>query len=350
MKLYLLFVFLIHLTASQPSYNTRRPVCGYDSCPTTVDHFLNIHIVCHTHLDTGWTETYDDYYHRYVRMIYDSVIQTLFEVSNRKFIAVETSFFSRWFNEQNQTIQNRVHLLVNRGQLEFISGGWSMNDEAAAHYSAIIDQMTVGHRWLNRTFGECGIPRIGWQIDPFGHSREEASLLSQMGFDGLFLGRIDYQDKLLRERTRTLEFLWMSSPSLGKKANMFTGVLPNVYWPPKNFCFDVNCFDEAITQENAERRAREFIRIAREQALQYGTNHTIITMGMDFYYRNANIWYQNLDRLMNAINSLQAKERVNIVYSSPSCYLKALNGLKRNWPIKLDDFFPYADAWNAYWT
>jgi len=106
------------------------------------------------------------------------------------------------------------------GQLEFISGGWSMNDEADTHYSAIIDQLTLGHRWLNRTFGECGIPRIGWQIDPFGHSREQASIFAEMGFDGMFLGRIDYQDKLLRERTRTMEFIWKASPSLGKRADI----------------------------------------------------------------------------------------------------------------------------------
>lgn len=52
-----------------------------------------------------------------VRMIYDSVIKSLFDASNRKFIAVETSFFSRWFNEQNHTIQSRVHWLVRKGAL-----------------------------------------------------------------------------------------------------------------------------------------------------------------------------------------------------------------------------------------
>ena len=29
-------------------------------------------------------------------------------------------------------------------RLEFIGGGWNMNDEAAAHYTAIIDNMSFG--------------------------------------------------------------------------------------------------------------------------------------------------------------------------------------------------------------
>ena len=51
--------------------------------------------------------------------------------------------------------------MVANGQFEFIGGGWSMNDEAAAHYTAIIDQMTLGFVKLNQTFGnKCGVPKV----------------------------------------------------------------------------------------------------------------------------------------------------------------------------------------------
>lgn len=69
---------------------------------------------------------------------------------------------------------------------------------------------------MNETFGECARPRIGWQIDPFGHSREQASLFAQLGFDGMFLGRLDYQDKMRRLEDKEPEMLWHASDNLGK--------------------------------------------------------------------------------------------------------------------------------------
>lgn len=57
---------------------------------------------------------------------------------------------------------------------------------------------------------------VSWQIDPFGHSREQASLFARMGFDGLFIGRLDYQDKNERLKSKTPEMIWKASANLGE--------------------------------------------------------------------------------------------------------------------------------------
>lgn len=55
------------------------------------------------------------------------------------------------------------------------NGGMCMHDEAVTHYIDMIDQTTLGHRFIKNEFGVT--PRIGWQIDPFGHSAVQAYLL-----------------------------------------------------------------------------------------------------------------------------------------------------------------------------
>lgn len=180
--------------------------------------------------------------------------------------------------------------LVEEGRLEFIGGAWSMNDEATVHYQSTIDQFTWGLRKLNDTFGECGRPKVGWQIDPFGHSREQASLFAQMGYDGLFLGRADYQDKTRRMAHREAEMVWHGSESLGDQAKLFTGVLYNNYSPPPGFCFDILCADEPIIdgyrnpENNVDRRVSQtfcviddcicFKRIARLSQWTYFPNNS----------------------------------------------------------------------------
>ena len=196
----------------------------FKSCPKSQPDVLNIHLIPHSHDDAGWLKTMDQYYYGSrtniqfagVNYIIDSVIQALLMDPARRFIQVETAFFSRWWSEQNDDMKNTVKMLVEEGRYEFTGGAWSMNDEATTDYQGIIDHFAWGLKFLNETFGECGRPRVGWQIDPFGHSREQASLFAQMGYDGVFLTRLDYQDKANRLATKTMEMVWKSSVNLGE--------------------------------------------------------------------------------------------------------------------------------------
>ena len=92
--------------------------------------------------------------------------------------------------------------------------------------------------------GRAVFPR--WQIDPFGHSKEQANLFANMGFDGLFFARLDWRDKTQREHNKTLEMVWEASQDLGEQSDLFTGVLYDQYGPPPGFCWDLLCNDEPI--------------------------------------------------------------------------------------------------------
>lgn len=73
------------------------------------------------------------------------------------------------------------------------NGGWSMHDEACPTYEDMINNHMIGHDFLLKEFGVK--PRIGWQIDPFGHSNTNARFFAEMGFDAWFFGRMDWADE-----------------------------------------------------------------------------------------------------------------------------------------------------------
>ena len=264
------------------------------SADTSDNKVLNIHIVPHTHDDVGWLKTVDQYYfglnmsiqHASVHDIIDSVVDALLENPSRSFTYVEQKFFSMWWNRQNDVVKDRVRFLIANKQLSFANGGWCMHDEATTHYIGMIDQTTLGHSFLKRELGV--IPRVGWQLDPFGHSATQASLLtSKVGFDALYFGRIDYQDLRLRQLEKECEGLWNSSRSLNDTTVFWglTGSYRGMYGAPLGFCFDVYCDDTKLTEMNDTallKSIRKFLRLVRVQSDQTRGSHVMLTMGEDF--------------------------------------------------------------------
>ncbi|KAI8030741.1 Alpha-mannosidase [Camellia lanceoleosa] len=321
---------------------------------------INVHLVPHSHDDVGWLKTVDQYYvgannsirGACVQNVLDSVISALLEDKNRKFIYVEMAFFQRWWRQQSKALKTKVQELVNSGQLEFINGGMCMHDEATPHYIDLIDQTTLGHQFIKKEFGQ--EPRVGWQIDPFGHSAVQAYLLgAELGFDSLFFARIDYQDRAKRKDDKTLEVVWQGSKSLASSSQIFTGIFPRHYDPPDGFTFEINDVSPPIQDDillfdyNVEERVDDFVAAAVAQANVTRTNHIMWLMGTDFRYQYANSWFRQMDKFIHYVN---LDGRVNALYSTPSLYTDSKFATDELWPLKTGDFFPYADHENAYWT
>merc|ERR1719295_2313401 len=255
-------------------------------------------------------------------------------------------------------MRNLTRILVEAGQIEFTGGGWSMNDEAATHYASIIDNMEFGLNWLAETFGECAIPTIAWQIDPFGHSKEQARLFAEMGFEGLFFARIDYKDKNERKRSQSLQMHWEGADEGDTDKTIFTGVFDEHYSNPKGFCWDILCTDEPINDDpdlegwNVEAKMAQFEKYVNDHLRYYkDQDHIMFTMGDDFQYQNAVMNYKNMDKLILHMNERSSETGLYLTYSTPSCYLNALReNTDMVYPIKSDDFFPYASGSHSYWT
>jgi len=320
---------------------------------------LNIHIIAHTHDDVGWLKTVDQYYmgsnqsiqDAGVQYIIDGVIDGLLANPERKFMYVEIAFFSRWWREQSESMKKNVKTLVAEGRLEFINGGWCMNDEATTHFTAVIDQMTLGHQFLQDEFGVR--PTIGWHVDPFGHSAMQASMFSQMGFDAFFFGRIDYSEHDYRNKTSELEFIWRGSENFGSETEIWSHVLYTDYCYLHGYNWesgdDPIQDDPRLYDENVREKADQFAAQLRQRAASNKHNNVLVPFGCDFQFEKAPINFKNMDKLISYFKK-NGQYKLNLMYSTPSIYTKYVNSADITWSVKTSDFFPYADGPHAFWT
>ena len=103
----------------------------YNTGGGPVEGKINVHLVPHSHDDTGWQVTVDQYFAQEVFYTIDTVVQSLAADPNRRFIYVETAFFARWWEQASDAKRAVATTLVKNKQLEFTNGGWCMHDEAS---------------------------------------------------------------------------------------------------------------------------------------------------------------------------------------------------------------------------
>lgn len=96
--------------------------------------------------------------------------------------------------------------MLRKKQLEFVTGGWIMTDEANSHWLSMLQQLTEGHTWLKAHLNVT--VKSSWSIDPFGYSSVMPYLLKGAGFENLLIQRTHYEVKRHLARDRNLEFRW----------------------------------------------------------------------------------------------------------------------------------------------
>ena len=241
-----------------------------------------------------------------------------------------------------------------------------MTDEAAANYEDIINQMTLGAKFIYDEFGVR--PTVGWSIDPFGHSKEVEALYSAMGLDAWGINRVHYADKEERTKNQKLEFVWRGSASQGAKSDMFIHMMDNHYCSPAECDFfsnssgdcmywkeDSNWFQDNAElptfKVNAEAKAQAFVDMAKKRATFYDNgNNLLITWGCDFTFLSAPVSYDNMDKLIKYVNANEERFGVHVQYAVFSDYIKAVHQHKKQWDVYEGDFMPYASDADAYWV
>ncbi|XP_040824851.1 alpha-mannosidase 2x isoform X1 [Ochotona curzoniae] len=340
---------------------------------------LQVFVVPHSHNDPGWVKTFDKYYMEQTQHILNSMVSKLQEDPRRRFLWAEVSFFAKWWDNISAQKKAAVRRLVGNGQLEIVTGGWVMPDEANSHYFALIDQLIEGHQWLERNLG--AVPRSGWAVDPFGYSSTMPYLLRRANLTSMLIQRVHYAIKKHFAATHSLEFMWRQMWDSDSSTDIFCHMMPFYSYDiphtcgpdPKICCqFDfkrlpggrINCPwkvpPRAITEANVAERAAVLLDQYRKKSQLFRSNVLLVPLGDDFRYDKPQEWdaqFFNYQRLFDFLNS-KPDLHVQAQFGTLSDYFDALykrSGVEPGarppgFPVLSGDFFTYADREDHYWT
>lgn len=345
----------------------------YDEKQWNQHHKLKVFVVPHSHNDPGWIYTFEEYYERQTKGIFANMLRHLEENPGMKFIWAEISYFARWYDKLAGEQKDIVKKLIKNHQLEFVTGGWVMPDEANSHWYSVLLQLTEGQTWLKTRLNVT--PTSSWAIDPFGHSAAMPYILKHSGFDNLLIQRTHYIVKKNLALKKQLEFRWRQLWDTTGETDLLTHMMPFYSYDiphtcgpdPKICCqfdfkrlpnFGVYCPwripPQPITDDNVAQRAELIVDQWRKKSVLYKTRNVLIPLGDDFRYTQSKEWEAqrvNFEKLFEYINN-EPSLNVEAKFGTLQDYFDAIRASNRpeDFPSLSGDFFTYADVNEDYWS
>ena len=255
---------------------------------------INIHIIPHTHMDPGWLKTPEEYYSdENIQGIFDTVLNGLLTKNDRTFVINEIYYFKIWYSNLNNDEKMKCKELIKEKRIEFVSGSYTINDEATPLYYNIADQIRIGHQFLFEEFGI--LPKTGWYIDSFGHSAGNAHVLTQLNFEYLVLGRMHEDFLELMNNNHKTEFYWDPFGNNNSNKKILTHVLP-LHYGYTFFLADLELEHDDF-RRNLRNILDNFINNLKDTWKGLKHNNIMFLYGDDFKHKDNNLLL-NIDSLI----------------------------------------------------
>jgi len=131
--------------------------------------------------------------------------------------------------------------------------------------------------------------------------------------------------------------------------NIFSHAMKQHYCSPPNTEFDIRFNDPAVTDQNIKRIADALVAYFKDFRSHYQQDVVLHPIGCDFTFSTAGDIFKSWDKLINYINGEKSYE-TQLSYSTPSAYVSEVHGLNLNYTTKTDDFLPYSNDNESFWT
>ncbi|KAI6218357.1 Alpha-mannosidase [Aphelenchoides fujianensis] len=344
---------------------------------------LEVIVVPHSHCDPGWKDTFEGYATTTNRIL-DAALAELEANADLRFIFAEIAFFGRWWTGLTASERERVRRLLHDGQLEIVTGGWVMSDEASSHVFSIVMQLFEGHEFLRNELNFT--PTTHWSIDPFGLSAAMARVVHESGLRNAVIQRAHWAVKKHLALARQLEFRWRQVESAdGVGGELRTHLLPFRSYSVESSCgpdpsvccqFDFRYLGaesnrcppafpsgrqspvQEIRAENVAERAALLVDQWRRKSQLFRPNSPLLVpLGDDFRFDTRAEWaaqHANFGRLFAHVNN-RTELNVHARFGTLREYFDLVDEKERagkldRLPSLSGDFFTYADHADHYWS
>ena len=158
----------------------------------------------------------------------------------------------------------------------------------------------MGHDFLRKEFGIK--PKIGWQLDPFGHSAANAELFEELGLETILFARMNEDDAKHRKLEQDLQFYWRpkfksfeKDASIdGSRKGIFTHVLYDHYAPPRSI-MQQGELEKSHINIPIDTKPEKWLQYFYDQTEVYKTKNVLVMWGDDFSHKKADDTYSWLD-------------------------------------------------------
>lgn len=308
---------------------------------------MYVHVVPWTHIDIGPKSSYANAFNTHISKIITSVVSALEAKPSRRFIWPEVCVLQRWYVAANEELKASFRRVVSNGQLEIVTGGWVMADEALTHYETLLDELSEGHDWLQRAIGVK--PKTAFSVDAAGHSPVMSYILRKSGMKGEVINRIHYAYKKELAKNRALDFMWEPSWSGSRGDRMLTHVLPfysydmyHTCGPDPGVCskYDFTKTGKqtiqgntvvAVTAENVREFAEDLSDQYKKQSLLFRNNHILVLLGGNSYYETTTSLDAQLTSYQTIFDHINSDPSLNvgIAFSNLSHWFRSFNRPKK---------------------